>query len=240
MGVGYCVSPLHRLSHLDMTALQLRPVVRGEDPLLDAIGVETVAEGPWRFRSPTVESILAWRQALASKYNDQLGEELTWDERSTFETSEDVATSGNVLFRYVAAVLDQRGQAALRSLVHGGRPPSDEMDAAFTEADRRGRSGRFPQLLSWASIWLPFERNLVIDEPDWDGKPRSYGSVFHFVDEVAAVRAGIADADPSVVGSTDSDDPPEQILASAWQTSVTILRLATLATDKRLPLWTTD
>jgi hypothetical protein len=242
MGVGYSVSPLHRQRYLDRAALQQRPSVRGESPLLDTLadlGAKTIAEGPWRFQSPTVESILAWRQALAIKYTDRLGEELTWDERSTFETSEDVATSGDVMFHYVAAVLDLRGQAALRDLVHRDRPPSDEMGAAFTEADRRGLSGRFPQLLLGARIWLPFEGNLVIDEPDWDGKPHSYGSVFRFVDEVAAVRAGIADADPSVAGCTESDDPSEQILASAWQTSVTILRLATFATAKRLPLWTT-
>ena len=242
MGVGYSASPLHRVRYLDRAALQQRQIVRGESPLLDtlaALGAKTVAEGPLRFRSPTVESILAWRQALASKHNDQLGEELTWDERSTFESSDDVATSGDAMFHYVAAVLDQRGQAALRDLVHRDRPPSDEMGAVFTEADRRGLSGRFPQLLLGAKTWLPFERNLVIDERDWNGNPNSYGSAFRFVDEVAAVRAGIADADPSVVGSTESDDPPEQILASAWQTSMTILRLATLATGKRLPLWTT-
>jgi hypothetical protein len=38
-----------------------------------------------------------WRQRLDAKYRDQLGEDLTWDERGTFEASDDVATSGDVL-----------------------------------------------------------------------------------------------------------------------------------------------
>lgn len=42
MGVGYQVSPLHRLIRMDMTQVHARPVVRGESPLLDAI---TAASG---------------------------------------------------------------------------------------------------------------------------------------------------------------------------------------------------
>lgn len=243
MGVGYQVSALHRLIYLDMAATHWRPVVRGENPPLDvlgdAAGVKTVADGVLRTRSPTVESILVWRQRLASKYLDQLDGELTWDERSTFESSEEVATSADLLFHYVAAVLDQRGQAGLRNFVHRGSPPQDEVHAAFTEADRRGFGGRFPQLLLGASTWLPFERNLMMEEPNWDGKMARYGSVFRFVDEVSAVRAGIADADPSVARSAESDAESELILAAAWQTSATILRLATLATERHLPLSTT-
>jgi hypothetical protein len=155
MGVGYQVSALHRLMYLDVAALHRRPVVKGEDPVLDALGdagVNTVADGPLRTRSPTVEGILAWRQRLESKYRDQLDGELTWDESSTFESSEDVATSEDVLFYYVAAVLDQRGQAGLRNLIRQRIPPPDEIDAAFTEADRRGFGGIFPQLLLGASF----------------------------------------------------------------------------------------
>jgi hypothetical protein len=58
-----------------------------------------------------VEKILVWRQSVATKYRDQLEEQLTWDEDTKFKVSEDVATSGDVMFHYVAAVLDQHGQS---------------------------------------------------------------------------------------------------------------------------------
>ena len=139
MGIGYQVSPLHRLIRMDTAELHGRPAVRGENPLIDAIkdasGKEVqIADGPLRTRSPTVDSILAWRQRLASKYRDQLDEELTWDEGSTCESSDDVATSGDVMLHFAAAVLDQRGQAGLSSMINQRRPSSDEMEAAFANA----------------------------------------------------------------------------------------------------------
>jgi hypothetical protein len=121
MGVGYQVSPLHRVSYLDLSAAHEKPIVRGENPgldgLADVIGAKTTLAGPIRFRSPTVESILEWRQRLQAKYAEQLGEELSWDERSAFEDSEDVATRGDVRLHYVAAVLDQDGPAGLTHLI---------------------------------------------------------------------------------------------------------------------------
>jgi hypothetical protein len=243
MGVGYQVSPIHRFVYLDIRASRQRAIVPGESRLLDALahatGPKTVTDGPVRARSPTVERVLAWRQRLATKYRDQLDEELTWDERSTYATSEDVSMSGDVLFHYAAAVLDQRGQAGLKDLIDQGRPPRDEMEAVFTEADRRGFGGHSPQLLLGANTWLPFQRNLMLEEPDWDGKMDRYGSVSRLVDDITAVRGAIAEANPSVVRSTEADAAAENILAIAWQTSSPILRLATLATAKRLPLLTT-
>jgi hypothetical protein len=231
---------------MDMAEVHLRPIVRGESPLLDLLMDATeqttgqTVDGPLPLRSPTVESILTWRQHLASKYHDQLGEALTWDEGSIFETSGDVTTGGDLIFRYVAAVLDQRGQAELGSISGGRRPPLDQLDAAFTEADRRGFGGHFPHLLLGAYSWLPFERNLMIEEPRWDGKMARYGSVFRLVDKISTVRAAIAVADPAATSFSESDDDaPEYSLAAAWQTSATILRLATVATTRHLPLWTT-
>jgi len=243
MGVGYQVSPLCRLVRLDTAELHARPAVTGENPLLDAIKDATgrevqVADGPLRTRSPTVGSILAWRQRIASKYRDQLDEELTWDEGSTYEDSEDVATSGDVMLRFAAAVLDQRGQAGLSSMIRQRRPNSDEMEAAFANADRRGFGGRFPQLLLGARFWLPFSRNLMIEEPDWEGAQERYGSVPRLLDEITAIRAGIAEVDPSVEQSA-GPDALQYSLAAAWETSATVLRLATIASERHLPLWTT-
>jgi hypothetical protein len=123
-------------------------------------------------------------------------------------------------------------------MVHQRRPTSDEMDAAFADAERRAFGGRFPQLLLGARFWLPFSRNLMIEEPDWEGAVERYGSVPRLLDEITAIRAGIATADPSVEQSAESE-ALEYSLAAAWQTSATVLRIATIAVEKHLPLWTT-
>ena len=87
MGVGYQVSPIHRLIRMDTAGLKAQPASPGESPLFDAIKDATgapaqVGDGPLRARSPDVRSILAWRQRIGSKYRDQLGENLDWSERS--------------------------------------------------------------------------------------------------------------------------------------------------------------
>ena len=243
MGVGYQVSPLRRLVRKDTAGLRARPAEPGESPLLDAIKDATgapaqVADGPLRTRSPDVESILAWRQRIGSKYRDQLGERLIWNERSTYEDSEDVATSGDVILHFAAAVLDRGGQAGLTSMIRQRRPTSDEMGAAFADAERRGFGGRFPQLLLGARVWLPFSRNMIVEEPDWDGLQQRFGSVRSLLDEITAIRTGIAEADPSVK-RVAGIDVPEYSLAAAWHTSATVLRLASIALGKHLPLWTT-
>ena len=243
MGIGYQVAPLHRLIVMNTAESHTRAAVRGENPLFDVIKDASgrdvqMADGPLRMRSPPIESILAWRQRIASKYRDQLDEDLTWDEGSTYESSDDVATSGDVMLHFAAALLDQRGQTGLSSMIQQRRPTTDEMKAAFANAERRGFAGRFPQLLLGAQIWLPFSRNLMIEEPNWDGAVERYGSSPRLIDEITEIRAAIAEADPSVEKSTEQE-ALEHSLAAAWQTSATVLRLATLASEKHLPLWTT-
>ena len=197
-----------------------------------------VGVGTPRLYSPTVVEILTWRQGLTTKYRGQLEENLTWDEDTTFEVSEDVATSGDVMFHYVAAILDQRGTSELSKLVDIKEPPRRDYDAVFAEADRRGFSGRFPQLLLGANLWLPFKRHLMIEEPNWEGKLDRYGSVFQLVDEITTVRAAIADVQPSFVPAS-TNETSDKAIFGAWQTSNTILRLAKIAAAKHLPLWTT-
>jgi hypothetical protein len=241
MGIGYCVAPLHRITHLDTSAMTTRPSVKGSGSTLDSVAEvlgANVGEGTVRLRSPSMKNILAWRDRLAAKYHDQLEEDLTWDEDSAFEVSEDVATGGDVMFHYVAAVLDQRGKSDLSRMLDAGEPPSQELSAVFAEASRRSFGGRFPHLLLGANLWLPFKRHLMIEEPNWDGHLDRYGSVFHFVDEVTTVRSAIADAQPSVIHTSDAETS-DQVIVAAWQTSNTILRHATIAAAKHLPLWTT-
>jgi hypothetical protein len=221
--------------------MSTRAPVKGRDSIVDSLAAHfgaNVGEGTARFRSPTVEEILAWRERLATKYRDQLDEALTWDEGGTFETSEDVSTSDDVMFHYVAALLDQRSQAEFRQLIDVRNPGSEKLDAAFVEASRRGFGGRFPHLLLGASLWLPFKRPLMIEEPNWEGHIDRYGSIYRLVDEVTTVRAAIADALPSVLHSSAAEIS-DQVMAAAWQASNTVLRLATIATAQHLPLWTT-
>src|SRR6202035_3733176 len=241
MGVGYCVSPLHRMTHFDTSAVTSRPPVKGSDSPIDQIAEAMGAKiglGPPRLYSPTMEEILAWRRGVATKYRGQLEEPLTWEEDTTFEVSEEVATSGDVMFRYVAAILDQRGTLELEKLIDVTEPPRHEYRAVFAEADRRGFGGRFPHLLLGANLWLPFRSQLMIEEPNWNGKLDRFGSVFHLIDEITIVRAAVADADPSLIHSS-AVQTSNKVIVAAWQTSNTILRLATIAAAKHLPLWTT-
>lgn len=241
MGVGYSVSPLHRIIYSDMSAVSTRPPVKGSESPVDQVAAligSNVGVGSSRFYSPTVEEIYTWRQRLATKYRDQLEETLTWDEKTKFEVSEDVPTSSDVMFNYIAAVIDQRGTSELNKLIDITVPPRHEYEAVFAEADRRGFGGRFPQLLLGANLWLPFKKHLMIEEPNWQGKLDRYGSVFHFIDEIVTVRAAIADVQPSFLHAS-ADETADKPIVTAWQSSTTVLRLAKLAAAKHLPLWTT-
>jgi hypothetical protein len=242
MGVGYCASPLHRITQFDTSAMTTRPPIKGSDSPLESVakqlGANVANEGTVRLRSPTIDDVLVWRERLATKYRDQLDEGLTWDEGSTFEVSEDVATSGDVMFHYVAALLDQRGESELNKLINVAKPPPQELNAVFAEAARRGFGGRFPHLLLGAKLWLPFKSQLMIEEPNWDSHLERYGSVFHLVDELTTIRAAIATAQPSATHSS-AVEPSDKVIVAAWQTSNTILRLATIAAAKHMPFWTT-
>jgi hypothetical protein len=244
MGVGYQASPLHRISYQDRSATTPRPAVRGEDPVMDALiehsGAIIVHEGPMRFRSPAKADILAWRERIARTYRDQLGEDLSWDEDSGFELSEDAATSADMLLRFVAAVLDQQGPAAARALAGRAKPPHSELDLVFAETDRRGFTGQYPQLLLGARYWFPFQRDMIIEEPSWEGAVERYGSLFRLADEVREVRAFIAGTDPSATAWTaQQETPQDDVLAAAWQASDTVWHLSAAAMAQRVPLWTT-
>jgi hypothetical protein len=133
MGVGYSVSPLHRIIHFDASPVTSRPPIKGINSPKDRVAELTgtsVGVGTPRLYSPTIEEILVWRQGVATKYRDQLEEGLTWDEGSTFEVSEDVATSGDVMFHYVAAVLDQQSKSELSKLINVGQLPAQQLNAS--------------------------------------------------------------------------------------------------------------
>ena len=74
-------------------------------------------------RRRRVDRIVAWRSRLADKYRSQLGEELTWDESSAFSLSEQPLPQAILMLAYLAAVLDQKGPDAARSLRLSPPPP---------------------------------------------------------------------------------------------------------------------
>jgi hypothetical protein len=241
MGVGYAASPLHRISYLEpIEGAQAQPPP--SDTVMAAL-LETgvVWDGrPTEFRSPSITDIIRWRNRLAEKYQSQPGEELLWDEASASEKSEDPATSADMFPRYTAAVLDQHGSVEVRSLVGMTRPPGSVLNAAFSEAERKGFTGGFPQLLLGAKYWFPFRRHLIIEEPNWRGNVERYGSLFQLSDELDEIRTFIADVNPSAtVWTADKIAPRHDILAAAWQASDTVSRLCAIAVAQRLPLWTT-
>ncbi len=240
MGVGYSASPLHCIRYLEpVEGAQERSPPAYLVPLLKHF--DGIWDGrPTEFQSPAIADIVRWRANLSNKYRSQLGEDLAWDEESDFEKSEDAATSGDMLFRYVAAILDQQGSVGLRALVGTTKPSYPVLNAVFAEADRKGFSGRFPHLLLGARYWFPYKRRLIIEEPSWRGTVERYGSVFEVAEEIASVRDAIAAADPAVTAWT-SDKPPSRgdIVAAAWETSDTVSRICAAAAARHLPFWTT-
>jgi hypothetical protein len=194
---------------------------------------------PAGFRSPVAGDIIAWRDHLAIRYGSQLGELLSWDEASDYSKSEDVAPGADLLLRYVAAVVDERGPQAIHSLVGADKPAHDEIHRALGGVDRRGCAGRFPQLLLVPEFWLPFQQNMIIEEPDWQGETKQFGSNFWLAEEIRELRALITDADPRSVDWTPERDVPTKVLWAAWHASETIARVCAAATSRHLPFWTT-
>ncbi|QEX19509.1 hypothetical protein FRZ44_48230 [Hypericibacter terrae] len=239
MGVGYQASALHKIAYLVVD--EAAPST-SEPPSwwkLPPIPGAQYATEPARVRSPTAVDVIAWRDQLAIKYRGQLGEVLTWDEASDFVESEDAATSADVLLRYVAARIDERGTQGIRSLIDAEGPPSVEIGRALEGAESRGFTSRFPQLLLRSAFWLPFHRNMIIEEPDWQGRTERFGSNFRLEEELRDLRMLIAEADPRSGEWTSDRSVPTKVLWAAWQASEMMGRICAAATSRHLPFWTT-
>ncbi len=197
MGVGYEASALHLINSLvvdESAPYTTEPPAGSGLPLIP--GTRYMIGAP-RFRSPAASEIIRWRDRLAVKYRAQLGERLAWDEASEFSADEEAATSADVMLRYVAAIVDERGPGGLRGLVGAEKPPHEEIRRALDGVDRRGFTGRFPQLSLTEYYWLPFQRNLIIEEPDWQGRTRRFGSVYRLADQLRDLRALLRETDPA-------------------------------------------
>lgn len=239
MGIGYQASALHLIAYLVASDDDVSTVPPPGWRLPPIPGV-LYHSRPAQFRSPAVATILAWRDRLSAKYRSQLGEPLSWDEAGEFQVSEDAASSGDLMLRYVAALSDEGGPPAVRRLVGNPRPAHGEIGRTLDAAHARGFSGHFPQLLLGASVWLPFGRDLIIEEPSWNGALDRFGSAPRLMDEVGQVRARIRDADPRAVEWTARREAPDQILWAAWQASETIARIGAAAVARHLPLWSSS
>ena len=237
MGVGYCASALHLIAYIaaDETTATTEP-----PPGIPKLPGARYLRWPVPLRHTPPVEIVAWRARIAAKYRPQLGELLTWPEDSEFSASEDAATSCDLMLRYVAAIAEAGGSKALRALAGVHEPDPVEIRGALAEAQRRGFAGRFPQLLLGCSFWLPFQRNMIIEEPDWNGNQQRFGSAYSLEPELRELRALITEADPSATAWTALRDVPDQVLWAAWQASDTIMGIGAAAISRHLPLWTTD
>jgi hypothetical protein len=231
MGVGYSASALHRISYL----VPGPPIDPPPQTAQIFPGVQWTGAGT--FRSATVAEIVAWRDSLAHKYREQLDETLDWDETNDFWAAEDIGTSEDVAVRYIAAVADEDGPRALRALAGAPKPPSDEVQRALADVEKRGFTSRFPQLLLMSSCWLPFQRNMIIEEPDWQGELRRYGSTYRLAEELTDLRTLINLAD--ALAMEWNRDKPDEVLGAAWRATEVIARIVAVATSRQLPCWKT-
>lgn len=236
MGVGYQVSALHDIHYLE--PIEGAPP-DAPPPSWLSLMPNTHWDGrPTRFVSPRQADIVAWRDRMAAKYRTQLGEDLTWDEGSDFSVGAEAATGWDLMLKYVAAVIDQEGAAAAaRLLKDGKRPARDQYGPVFDAIEGRGFMIRFPHLLLNVTCWLPFQRHMIIEEPNWRGTVERFGSTINLMREIAEILHFIGTIDPAAAQAPESEEP--DVLAAAWKAADIIHRFGTIAVEKHLPFWTT-
>ena len=240
MGVGYQASALHRIVILVVEENAPYTLERPKNSPLPPMPNVRYMRDPARFRSPDATDIIAWRDRLAIKYRSQFEELLSWDETSAYSQDIEIGVGADVLLRYVAARIVEAGPSALRDLVGVVKPERSEIHRALENAILWGFRGRFPQLLLGPMYWLPFQRDMIVEEPDWRGAFNRYGSSFRLADELRDITTFIAGADPRATQWTvEKMEEPDKTLWAAWQAGDAIARVCAAANAHHLPLWTT-
>jgi len=242
MSSGFQVSGLNGvMGHTE--GVKTRPVPLGESDITDVLSkfggapVQTVIDPGHYIPFPT-SGVVEWRERLTAKYRDQLQEELWWDESSSFLASEDFAGSANRNFLYVAAHVASHGDAAARSLIDLPEPKDMTAWSVIESAGKRGFGGRFPQLLLDVRYWLPFSRNMILEEPDPRGRPARFGSLASLAQELDDIRQVIAKADGRATAWTSRQETQHNnVLAAAWQGSDVMQRLCSVALARGLPMF---
>ncbi len=187
--------------------------------------------------APAKSDVLAWRTRIGTKYRDQLGAPLAWDEDSAFMDYAVPYYAAQSALLTLAAVLTVRKPG--ETLPGPGawvQPDIREVPAMRPEVARLGFAGPYPQLLLDATFWFPFERNMIISEPDWAGTPARCGSLARLLDELDELRLFIARTNRNATTVDDDDDSPKDMLQGAWQASSALKRLCTAAIANRVPV----
>jgi hypothetical protein len=194
---------------------------------------------------PPKQQIEQWRDRLARKYRSQLNELLSWDEGSDFETSADFLPRESVAFSHTAASIDILGeQDAGRKLAAQSEPTLDEFARFSKIATGKGYLCRFPQILLGVQNWLPFRRDMIIEEPNWEGHVTRFGSLFSLRHEIETVRSFIRSAVPNsalpIEAGAFVEPPMRNVLTDAWSNSIQMLRATEAAWTRRLPMIWSD
>ncbi|MCX7376422.1 MAG: hypothetical protein NTY94_06750 [Alphaproteobacteria bacterium] len=224
-----------------VTGQTFREVPPGTDRLADLLRepgsrvLQVVTPGT-EIRIPP-SAVVAWRTQLGTKYAAQLQEGLWWDEESLFTDGEDLASSTIGNLTYIVARATTDGDDAIARLARTPRPNVQQEETAIAAAARRGFSSPYPQLLLGVDVWLPFRRNLILEEPNPLGHTQRFGSLPALLAELASLQSLLLAADPSIAPWGERAEVAEHdLLAASWQAIASLHRKAALAKEQRLPL----
>ncbi len=245
MGVGYSASALHLAKAIKLPKHEQAepPAPSSYEHFFAVKGYKSVikSEGPRQFAAASVAEILSWRDRVAKKYVGQI-DEFCWDERSSAEFSEDVSSGDDVNFYYAAAVFDQLTPRGSYEALSGTQTLSPAVKYAAIKARYdRGFSGRFPQLMTGASYWLSFDKNLVLEEPDWFGNPARFGSLPQLRRELGELRGIFERSKQDLRVRTEPAAPRKHaILPAAYSVCLALEHVSDFALQHCVPVWKTS
>lgn len=191
---------------------------------------------PWpeidaKLAGPNALTIVTWRDVLVEKYRTQLDQPLDWDEATTFREQVDVDPEAQRALFYATAVLELQGEElAAAHLAALQKLPNNALERITADIDKLGYRCHFPQLLLQVDYWLPFSRDLIIEEPDWSGATRRFGSLMalrHELDRVELFLQHGRHTSPSSSAVLDAAIFCLRVLSA----------LSAIAWAKKLPLW---
>ena len=239
MGVGYQASALHRIVILvveENAPYTLEPPKNSPLPPMPNV---RYMRDPARFRSPDATTsspgAIGWRSNIgASSKSFCRGTKRAPIHRISRSASAPT-------FSCVMSQPESSRPVRLRCATSSAwSSPNVARFIALENAILWGFRGRFPQLLLGPMYWLPFQRDMIVEEPDWRGAFNRYGSSFRLADELRDITTFIAGADPRATQWTvEKMEEPDKTLWAAWQAGDAIARVCAAANAHHLPLWTT-